>query len=299
MLTPFTDLLSHALENHYAIAYFEAWDIYSLEAVLEAAEEVNIPIILGFGGAMIDPNWMNNGAIERLGAIGLSTAKSAKVPVALILNEVKSFKQIVRGINSGFNAVMLDTSDLPFEENVYLTAKVTEIAHAVDVGVEAELGVLPSGTLEVSDDCRHLTDPSQAAEFVSRTGIDALSVSIGNTHLLEEGYAEIDCDLLAAIHKAVDIPLVVHGGSGFPEDIIPAVISLGVAKVNIGTCMKTAFLQGITDAIQHLPESYNIQDVMGSRKPADVLQQGKLYTRREITRRIKLWYPELSKEMLP
>ncbi len=151
MLTSYKDLLAHALENHYAICYFEAWDIYSLEAVLEAAEGIRLPVILGFGGAMIEPGWLDSGGIERLGALGTATARSATVPVALILNEVKTFPQIVRGIQAGFNAVMLDTSGLPFKENIALTYKVVEVAHAVSVGVEAELGILPNASTEMTE----------------------------------------------------------------------------------------------------------------------------------------------------
>jgi ketose-bisphosphate aldolase len=291
MLTPFKDLLAHALENHYVIGYFEAWDIYSLEAVLEAAESARLPVILGFGGAMIEPGWMDSGGIERLGALGTATARSATVPVALILNEVKTFPQIVRGIKAGFNAVMLDTSDLPFKENIALTCKVVEAAHAVGVGVEAELGELPSCSTDISEFKGSFTDPRQAAQFVVETGVDALSVSVGNTHLLTEGQAKIDFGLLSAIHEAVKIPLVVHGGTGFPETAIPEAIALGVAKVNIGTCLKNSFLQGVREAILRLPEPFSIQDVMGSRKEMDILQQGKLYARDEVTCRMKLWYP--------
>jgi len=292
MLIKFNELLADALENHYAIVYFEAWDVYSLEAVLEAAEQLNNPVILGFGGAMMDQAWMDNGAIERLGAMGLATANASTVPVSFILNEVKTFSQIIRGINSGFNAVMLDTSDLPFEENLALTSKVVDVAHAVGVGVESELGVLPSGSLPTSDAELNLTDPQQAARFVAETGVDALSVSIGNAHLLTEGYAKIDLDLLAEIHRAVNIPLVVHGGSGYPESAISDSITHGVAKVNLGTAMKTAFLDGVTDAIKRLPKDYDIQDVLGSRKEMDVLQQGKNRVRDEVAYRMKLWKPE-------
>ena len=296
MLTPFKDLLAHALENHYAIGYFEAWDIYSLEAVLEAAEGARLPVILGFGGAMIEPGWLDNGGIERLGALGTAAARSATVPVGLILNEVKTFPQVVRGIQAGFNAVMLDTSGLPFEENIAMTCKVVEVAHAVGVGVEAELGILPTASTEIAEHESCLTDPLQAAQFVSETDVDALSVSVGNIHILTNRQATIDCGLLSAIHQAVKIPLVIHGGTSFPNTAIPEVIALGVAKVNIGTSLKIAFLNGVREAVLKLPQAHSIQDVMGSRKEMDIFQQGKLYMREEVTYRMKLWYPGLKKD---
>jgi fructose/tagatose bisphosphate aldolase len=194
---------------------------------------------------------------------------------------------------------MLDTSDLPFEENIALTCKVVEVAHAVGVGVEAELGILPTASTEMVEHESCLTDPLQAAQFVSETGVDALSVSVGNIHVLINKQADIDCGLLSAIHQAVKIPLVIHGGTSFPETAIPEVIALGVAKVNIGTCLKTSFLQGVRKAILRLPEPFSIQDVMGSRKEMDIFQQGKLYMREEVTYRMKLWYPGLEKEKAP
>jgi ketose-bisphosphate aldolase len=295
MLTPFKDLLAHALRHHYAIGYYEAWDIYSLEAVLETAEEAHQPVILGFGGAMMNPEWMDDGAIERLGGLGVATANAAHIPVCLLLNEVKTFTQVVRGIHAGFNAVMLDTSDLPFAENVALTCKVVEVAHAVNVGVEAELGILPDASAGPEHKSQ-LTNPQQAARFVQETGVDALSVSIGNVHILSSGEASINLGVLAAIHESVNIPLVIHGGTGFPETVIPQVIPLGVAKVNIGTVLKQVYLNGIKEAVTQLPDNASIQDVMGSRKQTDILQYGKAAMRREIARRMKLWNSSFSIE---
>lgn len=288
MLIPFKELLADALAGGYAVGYFEAWDIYSLEAVLEAAEAENAPIILGFGGVMMEPAWFDGGGLERLGVLGLATATAARVSVSLLLNEVTTFAQVVRGIRAGFNAVMLGTSDLPYAENVRLTRRVVEVAHAVGVGVEAELGSLPDGSGEMSDEGR-LTDPDEAARFVEETGVDALAVSVGNVHLLTQGQAVIDWERLAAIHRAVAVPLVLHGGTGFPEEGIARAIALGVAKVNIGTVLKQAFLDGIAEAIAALPADVSVQQTMGSRKAGDVLQQGKTRMREEVARRIRLW----------
>ncbi len=293
MLVPFKELLAEAQAGGYAVGYFEAWDIYSLEAVLEAAEAENAPVILGFGGVMMEPGWFDGGGLERLGAVGLATARAARVPVSLILNEVSTFAQVVRGIQAGFNAVMLNTSSLPYAENVRLTRQVVEVAHAVGVGVEAEMGTLPDASGEMGGEAGRLTDPDEAARFVSETGVDALAVSVGNVHVLIDGQAVIDWDRLAAVHQAVPVPLVVHGGTGFPEDGIAQAIALGVAKINVGTVLKQAFLAGVTEAVQALPPRVNFQQVMGSRKEADVLQQGKNRMREEVARRIRLWRPDI------
>ncbi len=289
MLIPFTELLRQAQQKHIAICYFEAWDIYSLEAVVEAAEFLNVPVIIGFGGVMMDAEWFNQGGLERLAALGLETAKNSKVPMALILNEVQTYTQIVRGIKAGFNAVMLDSSGLPFTENIRQTRKVVETAHAVNVSVEAELGTLPDASGEIGHEEGSPTDPDEAARFVAETEVDALSVSIGNVHVMTKGNAEIDFKRLEEIHNKVGIPLVVHGGSGFPEAAIPQAIALGVTKVNIGTVLKQTFFEGVREALSQLDEKPNIQQIIGCRKSTDILQQGKLKMKAEVIRRLKLW----------
>lgn len=293
MLVPFKDLLADAQAGGYAVGYFEAWDLYSLEAVLEAAEAEHAPVILGFGGVMMEPNWFDGDGLERLGALGLATAQAARVPVSLILNEVLTFDQVVRGIHAGFNVVMLDSSDLPYDENVRLTQRLVQVARAVGVGVEAEVGMLPDASGEMGGGAGRVTDPDEAARFAEETGIDALAVSIGNVHTLTDGKATIDLERLAAIHRAVPVPLVIHGGTGFPEEVIPQVIPLGVAKFNIGAVLKQAFLIGLTEAIEALPPQVGIHQVMGSRKESDVLQRGKANMREEVARRIRLLRPSI------
>jgi ketose-bisphosphate aldolase len=294
MLVPFKKLLADACAGGYAVGYFEAWDLYSLEAVLEAAEAENAPVIFGFGGVMMEPGWFDGGGLERLGPLGLATAQAAKVPVSFILNEVSTLAQVVRGLKAGFNAVMLDSSSLPYREHLRLTQQVVRVAHAVGVGVEAEVGQLPDASGEIGDAVGAMTDPDQAAHFIEQTGIDALAVSVGNVHILTDRQATIDWERLAALHRAVSVPLVIHGGTGFPEEGIAQAIDLGVAKFNIGTVLKQAFLAGVTEAIQTLSSPLSVQQVMGSRKEADVLQQGKLKMRAEVVPRIRLMRPANS-----
>lgn len=291
MLIPFNELLTAAQQGGYAVGYFEAWDVYSLEAVLEAAEAEEAPVILGFGGATMEPGWLNSPSLERLGALGLAAAQTAQVPVSFILNEFPNFEQIVRGLKAGFNAVMLDSSHLPYQEHLQLTRQVVRIAHAVGAGVEAEVGQLPDASGEMGPAAGRLTDPDQAARFVEETGIDALAVSVGNVHILTRGQAAIDWDRLAAIRQAVPLPLVIHGGTGFPDAGIAQAIQLGVAKFNIGTVLKKVFLAGVAEAVGALPAEVSYQQVMGSRKEADLLQQGKLRMRAEVVRRIRLMKP--------
>lgn len=293
MLIPFKTLLAEAQGQGYAVGYFEAWDVYSLEAVVEAAEMVGRPVIIGFGGVMMEPDWFDGGGgLERLGALGLAAAKMAKVPVSFLLNEVATLDLIQRGIAAGFNAVMLDTSHLSYAENVRLTRLVVQAAQAANVSVEAELSLLPDASGEMGGAQGQLTDPEEAARFVAETGIDALGVSIGNVHILAEGEASIDWPRLEALQKAVSVPLVIHGGTGFPESGCQRAISLGVAKINYGTALKRAFLTGLQEALGALPPRVHYHQVMGSRKEADVLQQGKLRMKEEVIRRMRLWQPQ-------
>lgn len=287
---PMRNILTQALAGGYAVGYFEAWDQHSLEAVLEAAEEARSPVILGFGCQVIEQAWLNDGGLRRLAALGRAAAEDARAPVALLLNEARTFEQVVRGLAWGFNAVMLDTSDLPLEENIAVTRRVVEAAHALGADVEGELGHLPdaSGILGGPAEAV-LTDPEEAARYVAETGVDALSVSIGNVHVLTEEQAAINFDHLARLHQAVKVPLVIHGGTGFPDEAVPRAIALGVAKFNVGTALKQAFLAGVREGLAELPPGVNVHQVVGSRKPGDFLERAKARVKAEVTRRMAVY----------
>jgi fructose-bisphosphate aldolase class II len=212
------------------------------------------------------------------------------VPTAVLFNEARTVDQLRRGILSGCNAVMLDASHLPYSDNLTQTKRVTVMAHPLGAAVEAELGHLADAT-DASVQALG-TDPDEAAAFVADTGIDALAVSIGNVHIMSSGVATIDLDLLERIHHAVQVPLVIHGGTGFPADAVRAVIARGVAKFNVGTRLKATYLQGIREAAQALSGNENIHTVMGSRDATDVLQCGKENLKQEIKRFIRLYGSE-------
>jgi ketose-bisphosphate aldolase len=270
-LVPFTDLLNDARRGGYAVGYFEAWDSYSLEAVLEAAELEHSPVILGFGCLLLDQAWLENGGIEIFGSLGRVVAGRSRVPVSLLLNEAHSLEHAVRGIDAGFNAVMLATSDA---ETI---AVLTRMAHARGIAVEAELGSLPDGNPEGEIDPSHasLTDPDLAAAFVQATRVDALAVSIGNVHTLEGNVAQVDLDRLAEIQRTVGVPLVIHGGTGFPADAVPAAITRGVAKFNVGTTLKRTLLEELSADLRSLPEGASPHDLVGSHKSSDLLEATK------------------------
>jgi len=261
-LASLTEILREAQRGHYAVGYFESWNLESMQAVVEAAEEERSPVVIGVNGGLL--NLSDPDEIEYYAAIGKVAARKASVPVALILNETDNFQLICRGIRYGFTCVMVDGAHLPFKDNIELTKKVVEFAHAVGVSVEAALGHSPRANegfcdKKVPED--FMTKPDEAARFVEETNIDALAISIGNVHVMYEGKARIDFDRLKEIRRMVNVPLVIHGGTGFPDDCVRKAIQMGVCKFNVGTMLRLAFSTSMRKVIEEkaergFPEDY-------------------------------------------
>jgi len=270
-LVPLSKLLADAAAGGYAVGYFEAWDTYSFEAVAEAAAAERSPVVLGFGGMMMDPAWLDRFGIEPLGAYGRAVAERLTVPSALILNEVWDLDQAYRGAQAGFNVVMLNTCHLPYERNQELTRRLVEFAHPLGVEVQAELGRLPNFG---EDDPGALTDPDEAREFVTATGVDLLAISVGNVHLRTEGAAEVDWGRLRAIRAQVNVPLVIHGGSGLAAETVARLIHGGTALFHVGTVMKRRFWEAARDTVAGQARPADYQALVGSRKATDFLLPG-------------------------
>ncbi len=290
MIVPLPYLLAKAQEGGYALGYFEAWDSYSLEAVIEAAEAENAPVIIGFGCMMVSETWLDMGGIEILGSLGLAFAERTRMPVAFLLNEAHSYQECLEGIQAGFNAVMLDTSAWQIEPAIEQVSELVRVAHSQDVAVEAELGHLPDATEQGIDvSLASLTDPEEAASFVERTGVDCLAVSIGNVHLLTHSLAHIDLTRLAAIHEHISLPLVIHGGTGFPPEAVHEAIHYGAAKFNVGTILKKTFFAGIRESVLALDGSANVHDVLGSHREQDYLLEGKRSMQAKVQKYLQLY----------
>lgn len=289
-LVPMTALLEGARAGGYAVGYFEAWDSYSLEAVIAAAEAERAPVILGFGCAMVDAGWLDAGGIEVLAGIGRPRAERAGVPAALLLNEAHTPAQARRGIDAGFNAVMMDTSAWEWDRAVAQVAELVGWARPTGVTVEAELGRLPDAVEGgVDDSAAAPTDPEQAARFVELTGVDCLAVSVGNVHLLTDGYAPVDLARLEAIHRRLPVPLVMHGGTGFPPAAVPRAIRAGIAKFNVGTILKRSFLEATRAAVAAWPARVEAHRVLGSHKQTDLLHPGKASLGHQVRERMRLY----------
>ncbi|HLP17238.1 MAG TPA: ketose 1,6-bisphosphate aldolase [Bacteroidota bacterium] len=243
------DILDPASRQAYAVGAFNVISLEYLEAIVSAAERLRSPVILNV--AEVHLAYIN---LDVITPAILHRARHASVPIALNLDHGLKFETIVRAVRNGFSSVMFDGSHLPFEENIAQTREVTRLCHAVNVSVEAELGAVggsEGGELVGTVDPNRYTDPAQAEEFVRQTGIDALAIAFGNAHGKYKGAPMLDFARLDAIKKSVGIPLVLHGGSGIPDEDFKKAISLGIAKVNYFTGMAQASIDTLKTAITH------------------------------------------------
>jgi fructose-bisphosphate aldolase, class II len=273
-LVPMVELLADARRRGYAVCYCESWNLESFQAVIEAAEELGSPIIVGFnGGFLMHASRRRPENLAFYAGMGVPL-RECQVPVSLILNESESLSQIARGLELGFNAVMVESHHLGSGEYRELVKQVVAVARSRNAFVEGQIGVLPNGW-EGPNGSGVITDPSLARAFVEETGVDALSVSIGNVHILTQGKAPIDIEALKQLRAAVKVPLVLHGGTGFPAERAAEVIALGVAKFNFGTALKQVYLGAVREAIKAYHEPMNPHVFLGMGGAEDVMVAGR------------------------
>ncbi|MFC1717679.1 ketose-bisphosphate aldolase [Candidatus Poribacteria bacterium] len=247
-LVPMNGMLANAEERGYAVGAFNVTDLTGIQAVVQAAEEEHAPVIIQMhprGGDFIGARYMV--------AMAEIAAESVNVPVALHLDHGRDLETIETCVKTGFSSVMIDASKLPLAENIEVTQKAVEMAHAVGISAEAELGKIGSGAevLSTDDRAKSLTDPEEARRFVQETGVDALAVAIGSAHGLYKFEPNLDLDLLKEIRKVAKTRLVLHGGSDLPRDQIQGAIGLGITKVNVATDLAGAY----TDALREFVAS--------------------------------------------
>jgi len=268
------ELLREARRDGYAVGYFESWDVYSLEAVVAAAEAERSPVIIGIGGLTADHAWLRERGIELYGAVAATLGRRAAVPAAVIYNEADSLNEATVALGAGYNAVMMVSQGLPWDQLISDTAALTTAAHRAGVAVEGEfdeLAEMRDG--ELHDAGSRLTDAGRAADFVQRTDVDCLAVSVGSVHFVTGGHVPtIEVDLIRALARAVEVPLVLHGGSGVPPDQLRAAVAAGIAKVNVATRLKQAFGAGLRGALDQDGEDPNL--AYGSRLHGDVMSAG-------------------------
>ena len=222
-------LLRHALEHGYAVGYFESWNLESLLAVKDAAEEARSPVIIGFNGGFLgNKNRTHAENIDVYGRMGRAVAEQASAPMAFILNEATEVGLLGQALKAGFNVVMHDHEGTGLEQSVRINTSLVRDAHQAGAEVEAEIGELP--TAGVDGNLRSpgaKTDPEEARRFVQATGVDALAVAIGNVHVLEGRKSRLDFDLLAELRRTIPVPLVLHGECRIDPDELQKAIRGG------------------------------------------------------------------------
>lgn len=238
--TTVRQLLQDAQSAGAAVAAFNVITLEHAEGVIAGAEATERGVILQVSENVVR---YRRGALLPLSAALRSMAEGSNVPVALHLDHVEDAALARLAPDAGYGSVMFDAGRLPYDENVATTAAVAEMLHRHEVFVEAELGYVGGKDSQVvsAHEPGVRTDPGQAAEFVTATGVDSLAVAVGSSHAMAERNANLDIDLLVRIRERVSVPLVLHGSSGVPDAGLTAAVKAGIAKVNIGTALNVAF----------------------------------------------------------
>ncbi len=282
-LVTMAEILESAKSGGYAVGAFNINNMEFLQGIVEAAVEERSPVIIA-----VSEGAMKYAGVEYLSAMVRVAAEKADVPIALHLDHGKHWDKIVLAIRNGFTSVMIDASDKPFDQNVAITKKVVELAHAVGVTVEAELGRLAGveDIVKVEEREAILTDPQEAKKFVELTEVDALAVAVGTSHgaYKFKGEPKLDIERIRKIRELTDIPLVLHGASGVipeilelaekygaklagakgvPDDQIAEAVKAGICKINIDTDLRLAFLAAVRRELAEKPENFDPRKYLG------------------------------------
>lgn len=257
-------LLKEANRGKYALGAFNTQNLEITLGIVGAAEKNRAPLIIQVSEATID-----YAGLEAIAQIVRTTVKNFgfHTPVAMHLDHGKRFSSIIGCIKVGFSSIMMDASHLPFGENVAMTRKAVQYAHKHGAAAQGELGRLKGveDVVKVSGHESFMTHPDEAAEFVRKTGVDTLAVSIGNVHgimKIREGVPKLDLTRLEEIAKKVRVPLVLHGASGIPEGEIKKAIKLGIRIINIDTELRLAFTEAVKKILKADPSMYDPRKVL-------------------------------------
>lgn len=254
------ELLLKAQKENYAVGAFNVENMEMVQAVIEAAEELQSPVIM-----QTTPSTLKYADADYFYANVATAAKKASVPVVLHLDHGSSFELAMKVFRAGYTSIMIDGSHSVFEENIEITKAVVKVCHPANVPVEAELGKVGGKEDDLDGGAGGYTDPAEAAEFVERTGVDFLAVAIGTAHGVYKGIPKLDLERLSEIREAVSVPLVLHGTSGVPDDTVKECIKRGICKVNYATDLRIAFTEGVKSVLEEKPETIDPKkyNVMG------------------------------------
>ncbi len=248
MLVNMNDILIPAKEGKYGVGFFNAVNVEMARAIIETAQEMNSPVIVGTAEILLP-------AME-LGYVAdylLPMADAASVPVCVHYDHGLNFDRCMEALSYGFTSVMYDCSTASYEENLERVAEMVKICHAMGATVEGELGHVGdnegAGKLEKPSD--YFTDPDMAVEFCKKTGVDALAVAVGNAHGDYAFPPKLDFDRIHQISQMTNLPLVLHGGSGLADDDFKQAVGLGISKINIFTDIDKAGKAGIEEGLKN------------------------------------------------
>lgn len=255
-LVTMKELLDVAREKNYAVGAFDTMDRVTTEAILNSAEETRTPVILMVVPPCVNPEIMPDAAEFMHYVVERSTRSN--VPVAVHLDHAASFEDCMRGIKYGCTSVMFDGSSLPMEENISTTKRVLEVARACGITVEAEIGHVAGhegNMLEGNEaDPTCYTTVEEAVRFCQETDVDCLAVAIGTVHGVYKGTPNIDYNRLDAIKAAVNVPIVLHGGSGLTDDDYRKLVAHGINKINFFTAMTLAGANAVKEYVAATPK---------------------------------------------
>lgn len=245
------EILLKAREGHYAVGAFNVENMEMVQAVAAAAKALDVPVIM-----QTTPSTVRYASPEYFYANAARAVEETGICAALHLDHGSDYALAVRALHAGYTSIMIDGSQKPFQENIGITKKVVEMCSSVGVPVEAELGKVGGKEDDLDGgETDAYTDPLEAKEFVERTGISSLAVAIGTAHGFYKGEPRLDLKRLEEIQKAVDVPLVLHGASGVPDEAVRESIKRGICKVNFATELRAAFTDGIKEVLKSHPET--------------------------------------------
>ncbi|HZG15445.1 MAG TPA: class II fructose-1,6-bisphosphate aldolase [Candidatus Bathyarchaeia archaeon] len=264
-LVPMTAFLEDAKKNKYAVGQFNLNNLEFTQAITEAAKAEKSPVIFG-----VSEGAMKYMGIEYTVAMAKAAAESAGIPIALHLDHGSSFEVVMKCIRAGFSSVMFDGSHHPFEENIRLTKQVVEAAHAVGVSVEGELGTIGGveDDLDVAEEDAALAKPEEAIRFWQETKVDYMAIAVGTAHGMYKGEPKIHFDIIEEVAKNIEAPIVLHGGSGVPDEAIREAIKRGVGKINVNTENQVACTETIRKILAEKPNEIDPRKYLGPAREA-------------------------------
>lgn len=258
-------MLLDAQEKRYAVPAFNIHNLETLQVVADVAKEMRSPLIIA-----VTPSTIDYARDEYVVAMAKVAAKHTEAPLAIHLDHFEDVARIRQAVDIGFKSCMIDASKEVFEENIAKVKEVVAYAHRHDATVEAELGKLVGieDDLVVDEKDSMYTNPDDAVKFVAETGIDSLAVAIGTAHGLYKGEPKLDFERLKEIRSKVDIPLVLHGASDVPDELVKKAISMGICKVNVATDLKIPFSDAVKKYFIENPKANDPRKYMTPGKEA-------------------------------